>query len=154
MKTPSAYVQTPYYVLMEGKRRVAPEVVPLPLGTLCSVVYGFSDKACYDRFCANSQLALVPYPLTRFYLQNQADTPGDRINLVVVDAAGPHESRLQAGTMEAVLQGQEERTPHVTAAYQLTLDPEAAAYRVTVNSNLKTGKAMKTQSESGVETRG
>ena len=140
MPTIAAYVDTPYFILLEGKRRVGPEVVPLPSGTECSVVYGFSGKACYDKFCANSPAALVPYPLTRFYLQNQADVPGDRINLVVVDAAGPHEPRLQAGTMEAVLQGQEERTPHVTAAYQLTIDPEAAAYRVAVNSTLKTGK--------------
>lgn len=154
MTTLSTYVGTPYYVLMEGKRRVAPAVLPLPAGTECSVIYGFSDKACYDKFCANSPAPLVPYPLTRFYLQNQADTPGDRINLVVVDAAGPHEPSLQAGTMEAVLQSQEEQTPHVTAAYQLTLDPESAAYRVAVNSNLKTGKAMKTQSRSRVETKG
>jgi hypothetical protein len=139
MPAAATFVDTPYYVLMDGKRRLSPEVVPFPSGTECSVVYGFSDKACYDKFCANSQLALVPYPLTRFYLQDQADTPGDRINLVVVDAASPNEPCLRAGTMEAVLQGQEDRTLHVTAAYDLTFDPEAAAYRVTVNENLKTG---------------
>jgi hypothetical protein len=136
----AAYVSTPYYVLLEGNRPVGPDVEPLPSGTQCAVVFGFSGKACYDRFCANSPGVYVPYPLTKVYLQSQAESSGDKINLVAVDAAGLLEPCLQAGTMEAVLQGQEDRTPHVTAAYQLTFDPEAAAYRVAVNKNLKTAK--------------
>ena len=139
MPTTATYVDTPYYILMDGKRRIGPEVVPLPSGAECLAVYGFSDKAGYEKFCANSQLRLVPYPLTKFYLQNQADAPGESLNLVVVDAAGPDEPCLQAGTMEAVLQGQEDRTTHVAAAYDLTFVPEDAAYRVTVNKHLKTG---------------
>ena len=142
MTSVAAYVSTPYYVLMEGKRRVGPDVVPLPAGTRCAVVYGFSGKACYDKFLANSSAGLVPYPLTKFYLQNQADTASDGINLVVVDAAGPHEPCLQAGTMEAVLQGQEQRARHVTAAYQLTLDPGGTAYQVAVNKSLKTRQRL------------
>lgn len=138
MPTTPTFVDTPYYVLMEEERRFGPKVIPLPSGTKCFVVYGFSGKACYDKFCANSQLALVPYPLTKAYLQTQADGPGGGLNLVVVDAAGPNEASLQAGTMEAVLQGQEDRTPHLTAAYHLTFVPESAAYRVTVNGDLKT----------------
>ncbi len=139
MTTPSAYVETPYYVLMDGKRRFGPEVASLPSGTMCLAVYGFSDKGHYDRFCTKSQVALTPYPLTKFYLQEQADGPGGGLNLVVVDAPGPHEPSLHAGTMEAVLQGQEDRTPRIPVAYHLTLVPEDAAYRVTVNKHLKTG---------------
>ena len=139
MSTSAGVADTPYYVLMDGNRRIGPEIVPLTSGKECSAIYGFSDKHSYDKFCANSELALVPYPLTKFYLQSQADTPGDSLYLVVVDAAGPHEPCLQAGTMEAVLQGQEDRTPHVTASHHLTLDPEAAGYRVTVNRDLKKG---------------
>lgn len=139
MPTTATFVDTPYYVLMDGKRRFGPEVVPLLSGTMCLAVYGFSDKDHYDNFCTKSQVALTPYPLTKFYLQEQADGPGGGLNLVVVDAAGPDEPCLQAGTIEAVLQGQENRVPHVTAAYHLTLDPEADAYRVTVNKHLKTG---------------
>ena len=138
MTRPSAYVETPYYVLMDGKRRFGPEVAPLPSGTICLVVYGFSDKGHYDKFCKRSQVALTPYPLTNFYLQEQAAGPGGGLNLVVVDAAGPDEPSLQAGTMEAVLL-QEDRTTHVAAAYDLTFVPEDAAYRVTVNKQLKSG---------------
>jgi hypothetical protein len=139
MPTTATFVDTPYYILMDGKRRLGPKVVPLLSGTECSVVYGFSDKACYDKFCANSRLALVPYPLTKFYLQEQADGPGGGLNLVVIDAAGPEEPCLQAATMEAVLQGQNDRALHVTAAYDLAFDQEAMAYRVTINENLKRG---------------
>ena len=139
MPTTATFVDTPYYILMDGKRRLGPKVEPLPSGAECLAVYGFSDKACYDKFCANSQLRLVPYPLTTFYLQNQADAPGASLNLVVVDAGGPQEPCLRAGTMEAVLQSQQDRTLHVTAAYELTLHPESAAYQVTVNKNLKIG---------------
>jgi hypothetical protein len=136
MPTTATFVDTPYYVLMDGNRRLGPEVAPLPSGPECLAIYGFSDKACYDKFCENSQLALKPYPLTKFYLQNQADGPGG-LSLVVVDAPGPHEPCLQAGTMEAVLQGQKDQTPHVTAAYHLTLDRDVVAYQVTVNKDLK-----------------
>lgn len=140
MPTIATVIDTPYYVLLDGKRRLGPHVGPLPAGTECLAVYGFSDENRFNQFCANSQLTLTPYPLTRFYLRNQAEAPGDGLNLVVVDAAGPNEPCLQAATMEAVLQGQEARTPHVTAAYDLTFEQEAAAYSVTVNENLKTGK--------------
>ncbi|MHB8899644.1 MAG: hypothetical protein ACYC6Y_12930 [Thermoguttaceae bacterium] len=140
MSTAATYVDTPYYVLMEGSQRLGPEVVPASTGTQCVAVYGFSDRSRFDKFCANCRLALVPYPLTRSYLQHRADTPGDGLNLVVVNADGPGEPCLHAATMEAVLQGQQDRTLHVTAAYDLTFESEVAAYRVTVNRSLKTAR--------------
>ena len=140
MPTTATFVDTPYYVLMDGKQRLGPQVSSLPSGTECVAIFGFSNKERYDKFCENSQAALLPYPLTKIYLKDQADALGDGLNLVVVDAAGPREPCLRAGTMEAVLQGQEERTLHVTAAYELTFDPESAGYQVTVNKNLKTGR--------------
>jgi hypothetical protein len=55
--------------------------------------------------------------------------PGDGLKLVVVDAAGPRDPCLHAATMEAVLEAQENRTAHVTAARHLIFDQEASAYR-------------------------
>jgi hypothetical protein len=49
---------------------------------------------------------------------------------VVLDAAGPRDPFLQAATMEAVLEAQENRTTHVNAAYRLMFDQKANAYRV------------------------
>jgi hypothetical protein len=123
-------VGTPYYVLMDGNRRIGPRTVQLHSGTECAPIYGFSDKRFYDKFCTNSQLAVTPYPLVQFYLRNEAGAPGDGPKLVVVDAAGPCEPCLHAATIEAVLKAQENRTAHVTAAYHLMLDQEASAYRI------------------------
>ena len=128
MPTIATAAGTPYYVLMESNRRIGPKVVQLPAGMECAPIYGFSDKGTYDNFCMNGQLGLTPYPLVKRYLLNQVDAPGDGLKLVVVDAAGPCEPYLHAATMEAVLEAQEDRTTHVTAAYRLVFDQEADAY--------------------------
>ena len=121
---------TPYYVLMDGKRRIGPIVVRLQTGAECSPIYGFSDKNLYDKFCMNSQLALTPYPLVKGYLRTRASALDDGLELVVFDAPGPRESYLHAATMEAVLEAHENRKSHVTGAYRLVFDQQAEAYRV------------------------
>jgi hypothetical protein len=94
----------------------------------CEPIYGFSGKVSYDTFLTNSQLALKPYPLVKGYLRNQTGVPSDELKIVVVDAAGPRDPHLRAVTLEAVLEAQENRTTHVTAAYQLTFVQNANAY--------------------------
>jgi hypothetical protein len=121
---------TPYYVLMDGNRRIGPKVVPPHSGIQCVPIYGFSDKCSYDRFCMNGQLALTPYPLVALYLSNQVGVPGDGLKLVVLDAAGPREPFLHAAKMEAVLDAHQNRTTHVTAAYLLVFDPQSDTYQV------------------------
>ena len=121
---------TPNYVLIEGNLPTGPRVVPLAASTECSVIYGFSDKGPYDKFCTNSQQAIKPYPLVKGYLRNQMEAPGDSLKLVVIDAAGPSEPNLHAATIEAVLEAQESRAAHVTAAYRLVFEQQAEAYRV------------------------
>lgn len=121
---------TPNYVLIDGNLRIGPKVVPLDAGIERSAFYGFSDKRPYDRFCANSQLALKPYPLVKRYLRNQIDAPDNSLKVVVIDATGPSQPYLRAATIEAVLEAQESHAVHVTAAYRLTFDEEANAYRV------------------------
>ena len=121
---------TPYYVLMQSNRRIGPNVVQSPAGMECATIYGFSDKGPYDQFCSNSPLALTPYPLVKVYLRAQAGTTDDGLKLVVVDATGPREPYLRAATMAAVLEAQENRAPHVNAAYRLIFDPESNAYRL------------------------
>jgi hypothetical protein len=121
---------TPNYVLIDGNLPTGPRVVRLDASTECSVIYGFSDKGPYDKFCTNGQQALRPYPLVKGYLRNQMEAPSDSLKLVVIDAAGPSERYLQAATFEAVLEAQESRAAHVAAAYRLTFDEEANAYQV------------------------
>ena len=63
---------TPNYVLIDGALRIGPKVVPFNAGLECSAIYGFSDKGPYDKFCANSQQSLKPYPLKRTeYLEDK-----------------------------------------------------------------------------------
>ncbi len=75
MPTVAEFIDTPYYVVMDGKRRLGPEVVPFTLKAECVAIYRFSDKTHLDRFRANSRLPLIPYPLTTSYLRDQTDLP-------------------------------------------------------------------------------
>jgi hypothetical protein len=130
MPMSAVIADTPYYVLMDGNRRIGPKVVRLHAGMECSPIYGFSDKGPYDKFCMNSRQALTPYPLVKVYLRDQAGATGDGLKLVVIDATGPREPYLHGATMEAVLEAHENRMTHVAAAYRLVFDQEANAYRV------------------------
>lgn len=120
---------TPRYVLLEGNRPLGPEVMPSDSGVQCSVIYGFSGKAPYDRFCGNTDRALRPYPLVEGYLRSSIDQPGDELKLVVLDADGPSEECLHTATMEAVLRALENRDAHLPAGRQLVFDQQANAYR-------------------------
>ena len=120
---------TPRYVLLDENRPLGPTVLPLDSGVKCSVIYGFSGKGPYDRFCGNSDRALRPYPLVEGYLRNRIDESGDDLKLIVLDADGPRERCLNAATMEAVLRAQESRNAHLASAQQLVLDQQVNAYR-------------------------
>jgi hypothetical protein len=123
-------VNTPYYVLLDGKHRLSPVLLPTDLRSEGVAIYGFSDKPPYDLFCANSELALTPYPLVKGYLKNQIAVAGDAIQLVVVDAAGPNDTQLNAATMKSVLEAQENKSERVTISFHLMLDRGSQAYRV------------------------
>lgn len=125
---------TPYYVLMEGNRRIGPHVCSSHAGIEYWPIYGFSDKGSYETFRANSPLALTPYPLVKGYLQRQTEIRGEGLKLVVVDPVGPREPVFYAATMEAVLEAQERRATHVTMTHQLNFDREADAYSVILSA--------------------
>jgi len=121
---------TPYFVLMNGKQRLGPVLLPTDLTSTSAAIYGFSDKPPYDLFLANCELALTPYPLVKGYLKNQIADARDGIQLVVVDAAGPNETQVNAATMSSVLEAQEKKSERVTISFHLMLDRDSQAYRV------------------------
>ena len=123
-------VNTPCYVLLDGKQRLGPKLLPPHSGPEGVAVYGFSDKPPYDLFCANCELALTPYPLVKGYLKNQITDSGDAVQLIVVDAAGPNEFQLNAATMNSVLEALEQKSDRVTISFRLILDKGSQAYRV------------------------
>ena len=83
-----------------------------------------------DAFCREGQLGLRPYPLVKGYLQSQMATAETGVQLIVLDYAGPRENSLQAATMEAVLDAQQNQATHVTATHELTFDQELNSYRL------------------------
>lgn len=133
MPMDSGQANTPYYVLMDGNRRIGPLIAPLPPGTACAPIYGFSGADAYHAFRKNSNLPLTPYPLVKVYLRTHAADAGDNVKLVVVDAAGPGEPCLFAATIGAVLEAHEKRNASVNTNYSLTLDRETSSYSVYAN---------------------
>ena len=115
---------TPIYVLMDGSRRIGPQVVGV---TPEVFVYGFSGKAPYDKFCASCELSLQPYPLVKGYLKNQV--AAGCATFIAIDADGPRQTVLDAATAEAVLEAQEHRSLQVATVCRLTYDEELNAYR-------------------------
>ncbi|WP_372895095.1 hypothetical protein [Stieleria sp.] len=141
---------TPCYVLLDGKQRLAPKLIAPDSGPQCVAIYGFSDKQPYDLFIANSKLALTPYPLVKGYLKNQITESSDVIHLVVIDATGPQQSPLNAATVDCVLQAQQQNANQVSVSFRLTLDGDAKAYRVEKASPGldETSRSVETQSTS------
>ena len=121
---------TPCDVLLDGSQRLGPKLMAHPGGLEYEAIYGFSSKESYDLFSASSDLPLIPYPLVKGYLKNQIAESGDTVHLVVVDAAGPQESQLNAATMNSVLEAQEQKANQVTVSFRLRLDRKSQAYRV------------------------
>ncbi|MDA1165096.1 MAG: hypothetical protein O3B13_18520 [Planctomycetota bacterium] len=123
---------TPFYVLMNDKRRIGPQMTPPQAGPECSPIYGFSSKGAYERYLANSQDTplLTPYPLVAGFLRTQIEDAGDCLKLVVLDAIGPREPLIHASTMAAVLESQQNQTTPLRALYELGFDIETDAYRL------------------------
>lgn len=123
-------IDTPNYVLLSDKQRIGPQLLTANSGQECFAIYGFSDKLPYDAFCKNSDLALMPYPLVKGYLQNQLESAGDTILIIAIDAAGPDAAELSASTMQAVLEAHKNQSDQVAVSYRLIKGETSAAYRV------------------------
>ena len=125
----SADSSTPTYVLMNEGRPIGPRLTP-DSNEKCDVIYGFSNKAAYDRFQSNSDLALTPYPLVKTYLCKRMESTDKDHKLVAIDVQGPLDPNVAAATMATVLDAQDKRLHHVTSDYLLTFDEEASAYQL------------------------
>jgi hypothetical protein len=121
---------TPNYVLLSGKNRISPVVLSMRSGRACAALYGFSDKAPYDTFRASSETILTPFPLVKVYLQTLIDTAPENLHLVILDAAGPGDSKLRAATTESILDSHLNQSATVLAEYSLSFDHQANGYRI------------------------
>lgn len=134
MPTDTAVFATPNYVLLDGTRRMGPDVTTLASGRSCTPLYGFSSRAQYESFRENCDLALKPYPLVMVFLRNETDAAGDDLNLVILDPVEPNQPLLHAALIKTVLDARESKEPHVSPDYTLEFDSEAGTYRVNEHS--------------------
>ena len=134
MPTTSEIAATPRYFLLENKDPIGPAVVSASPENGCFAVYGFSGKPAYDRFVANSDRELRPYPLMKGYLQKQTAEEGHELRLVVLDAHHPSQQTITAVTTNSALIAQSTSAAHIDSEYQLNFDSRASAYRIAESS--------------------
>ena len=130
------FAPTPNYVLRSDNQSIFPTVNFDSPETSCVCVYGFSDKPIYDEFILGAGQLLTPYPLVKRYLANQiadaesADSKGEALRLVLLDATDPNQSVLLAATMATVLQALEDKLARVAVEYEFVFDSETACYKI------------------------
>jgi hypothetical protein len=125
------FMKTPHYLLLEGKTRIQPSVVPEHSGPGYHVFYAFSDKPQYDLFQVNSNRALVPYPLVSRFLMECISMSVDEEQLLVIDAVAPNDAVVHAATMKSVLSCLGSRAEHVGISFRLTKQNGDDAYTIT-----------------------
>ena len=130
MTTSTETFSTPNYVLLNGKTRISPTVLPMRSGRACKALYGFSDKAPYDTFRSSSESPLTPFPLVKVYLRTLIETSPDDLHLVILDATGPGDATLHAATTESILESHLKQFAAVNAEYILSFDSKANGYRI------------------------
>lgn len=134
MPTTSEIAATPRYLLLEDKDPIGPAVVSASSENGCVVVYGFSGKPAYDRFAANSNRELRPYPLMKGWLQTRTAEEGHELHLVALDAHHPSQQTITAVTTNSALIAQSTNAAHLDSEYQLKFDSRASAYRIAESS--------------------
>ncbi|NQV22927.1 MAG: hypothetical protein HQ518_01045 [Rhodopirellula sp.] len=105
---------TPHYLLLGNDGPIGPVLAPSGSEAFDTVLYGFSSKIYFDRFCAASDQTLRPYPLMKGHLNKPMESTGHRITHVVINADGPAETELHTATTEIVahaLENQLEQVP-------------------------------------------
>ena len=136
MTNKTDFAPTPNYVLRRDNQSICPTIKFDGAETSCVCVYGFSDKPIYDEFIGNSNQPLTPYPLVKGYLANQieesqsADTKGESLRLVILDATDLKQPVLLAATMATVLQAQQDKAAEVAVECELIFDPDTSCYQL------------------------
>ncbi|WP_339746944.1 hypothetical protein [uncultured Rubinisphaera sp.] len=123
-------ISTPRYILHFERKPLAPVVSKLLSIQDYHVIYGFSDKIHFDKFIANYQMPLTPYPLVKIHLKNVKESVGNGLNLIAINATGPEAVEVLAATNLEVLEAHIHHHDQVPASYRLKFDSETQAYHV------------------------
>ncbi len=128
MQLITSVATTPRYALIaEANRLLGPACLEFETEP-CTAIYGFTNRDAYDRFRGDSPNSWRPYPLVSRHIERMLTQPG--LQLVVLDACGPDEPSLVAGTAEGVLAAQANGAEQLSVAHYLLFLPEAHAYQV------------------------
>ena len=120
--------ETPRYVLHEDREPIGPEISKASSHPDSLAIYGFSGKHTYDRFVANCDRDLRPYPLMKGYLRNRIAEGEGGTYLVVIDAITPTDEQLTVATMKDVLTAQIGGQASLKGGFHMAICPETKEY--------------------------
>lgn len=120
--------KTPRFVLKEALQAAGPKLARVNSITQPTVIYGFSSKPEFDRFIANCERSLMPYPLIKGFLQNRIDANGDPLQLIVIDVGSEAQEVLYAAEFESVLHAIQHKLNTVPYSHSLSLNPSTSEY--------------------------
>jgi hypothetical protein len=116
-----------YFLLTEEEAPDGPRCHDY-VGGPCGAIFGFTDQAAFDVFRTGIDATRRPYPLLGVRLARAMKLPG--LQLVVLNARGPHEATFEAATAEAVLAAQKPSVSPLIASHRLSLAAGSTAYDV------------------------
>lgn len=116
-----------YFLLTEEEAPDGPRCHDY-VGRPCAAIFGFTDQAAFDVFRTGIDATRRPYPLLGVRLARAMELPG--LQLVVINARGPHETTFDAATAEAVFAAQKASVSPLTASHRLSLAAGSTAYDV------------------------
>jgi hypothetical protein len=116
-----------YFLLTEEETPDGPRCHDY-VGGPCAAIFGFTDQAALDVFRTGIDATRRPYPLLGVRLARAMELPG--LQLVVLNARGPHEATFDAATAEAVFAAQKALVSPLTASHRLSLAAGSTAYDV------------------------
>lgn len=116
-----------YFLLTEDEAPDGPRCHDY-VGGPCAAIFGFTDQAAFDVFRTGIDATRRPYPLLGVRLARAMELPG--LQLVVLNARGPHEATFDAATAEAVFAAQKAPVSPLTASHRLSLTAGSGAYDV------------------------
>jgi hypothetical protein len=121
---------TPCYVLLGRDGPLSLPVMQFFTGPKIAAVFGFSSKACYERFIDKATNNLRPYPLTSQALTDQLELQDDIVRIVVLDARSPDEPSLNAASIVSVLKAKNEQRNETEIGFRLVHTMFSNEYRV------------------------
>ena len=123
-------VATPHYLLLDSDGPIGPAIMQSTSDVESFVVYGFSSRPRYDRFCAARHTALRPYPLLKGHLIKPSNFTGKRITLIAIDPDGPEGFDVRATSAESLVHSLQAGSDQVPVEFHLIASDQGSTYQI------------------------